>query len=225
MQYSPFLFDESDIEFLQALREFLAQPSKDTYAVLKDFNIQHREDLLCILYRNTIYARKDYIAITLRREKEIGILGERELVITKSSLKGGYCCFIANERLYPSLKIWHSEEAAKYCYYTLQGNLYIDIARKKQIEATDYIPIKYKTLHIGRHTVYLECKEGILLMRRDSSEYEFQGTLLLTVTHPEHGTDYYILNTADKAARFHFHTRHDLHVHEQLAKKLYQALP
>jgi hypothetical protein len=133
-QYSPFLFDAEDIEFLQALRNYLAEPKTRTFEELRQYDIQHFPDLLTARFRQYIYARRDYIYIQLNRRFGRGNDTNR-LVITKTATRNGYCAFLPYLDLYPILSdnMTFNDKEGRRNYY-LQGNVYISLEKSKRTE-------------------------------------------------------------------------------------------
>jgi len=220
--YSPFLFSDIDRPFLKALRTFIAEPNKRNYNYLMQFPIQHAEDLLLVQYRDTVVARSDFITIKLRRLRgELEEYSYREVIITKSSLSPMYCIFILGERLLPILNQAAIDELQDWGYFHIQGNIYVDISKRSVLDK-DYIPIKRKTLLIGRHVIYLEGSN--LFMNNSAEYYQALGNLKIHAEHPEHGSTIYQI-TLSKPIILDFHVRHDRHITHELANKLLESLP
>jgi len=221
MQYSPFLFTDSDVPFLEALRNYLAKPSKETYRRIMEFNVQHERDLALIVFKDLAVAKKDYISIRLQRLRgELEWLSRKELIVTKSS-SNSYCAFILGDRLLPVLTQELVNKLENWGYFMLQGNVYIDISKCSTLDKR-YVPIKRKTLIIGRHMVHLEGRE--LLMNCNANTFQVLGEFSITIDHPEHGVLVYRLD-ASTPLMFDFHTRNDAHLDEFTAKKLIASLP
>jgi hypothetical protein len=225
--YSPFLFSDEDVEFLQTLSNYLAEPNKNTYEALRQYDIQHFEDLLAVQFKEYVYAQRDYIYIQLRQSFGPIGLGINKLVITKTAAKNGYCAFLPFLSLYPVIDsniTFRNKERCR-CYY-LQGNVYIEVWKSErtdeEFDNTDLLRIKQKTIIIGRHEITI--KGNRLYVSCDGRFFYSKGDIEFYAVHPEHGSQVYN-TTSDTYIYTEFHVRNDMHITGELAQRLYQALP
>jgi len=184
LQYSHFLFDNTDKEFVNNLTAFITN-NTDLQTLTTKYRIQHANDLLLLKKWRITYVTysKSVILFKLINESD----DTYYLVITKdSAMKYQYCCFVTIDNLNPvPPNIITKQLLATYDTFHIQGNIIVKI--KYEISAKPLITNRsHIKLIIGRHQINIYTTTKFKYIENYIT-IPIPTTIEMKVIHPEHG--------------------------------------